>query len=45
MGDADGELLRGDAEEDGGVRLDADAPEPPPFLLLALQVGDRPLLQ
>jgi hypothetical protein len=25
MGEADGELLRGDAEEDGGVKLDADA--------------------
>jgi hypothetical protein len=35
---------RGDAEEDGGVRLDADAPEPPSFLQLALQVGDDPLL-
>jgi hypothetical protein len=45
MGAADGEFLRGDAEEDGGVRLDADAPEPPPSLPLALQVGDGPLLQ
>jgi hypothetical protein len=25
MGEADGEFLRGDAEEDGGVRLDAPA--------------------
>jgi hypothetical protein len=24
MGEADGEFLRGDAEEDGGVRLDTD---------------------
>jgi hypothetical protein len=39
MGEADGEFLRGDAEEDGGVRLDADAPEPPPFLQLALHGG------
>jgi hypothetical protein len=45
MGEADGEFLRGDADEDGGVRLDADAPEPPPCLQLALQVGDGHLLQ
>jgi hypothetical protein len=31
MGEADGEFLRGEAEEAGSVRLNADAPEPPPF--------------
>jgi hypothetical protein len=42
--DEDGfyDAMRYDAEEDGGVKLDADAPEPPPF---SPQVGDGPLLQ
>jgi hypothetical protein len=39
MGEADGEFLRVDAEEDGSVRLDADAPEPLPFLPLAFRSG------
>jgi hypothetical protein len=46
MGEAEGEFLRGDAvEEDGGVRLDADAPSLHLIYHYSSLTGDGPLLQ